>query len=153
VETVDRVNYRPISLLTSFSKVVEKVIYARLHQHIIINNILVNEQYGCRSNSSTVTASYKLINKILNVLNNKILVCGIFYDLRKAFDCINHDILLSKLKFYGIVDKANTLVKSYLKDSYQRVVINNWHIHSRWGKVNNGVPQGLILEFYCSFYI
>jgi hypothetical protein len=71
-------DYRPISLLTSFSKVVEKVIYARLHQHVISNYILVNEQYGFRSNSSTVMASYKLINEMLNMLNNKILVGGIF---------------------------------------------------------------------------
>jgi hypothetical protein len=79
--------YRPISLLTSFSKVVEKVIYARLHQHIMSNNILANEQYGFKSNSSTETALYKLINEILNDLNNKILVSGIFCDLKKAFDC------------------------------------------------------------------
>jgi hypothetical protein len=55
-------NYRPVSLLTSFSKVFEKVIYARLHQHIKSNNILVIEKYGCRSNSTTERASYKLIN-------------------------------------------------------------------------------------------
>jgi hypothetical protein len=53
--------------------------------------------------------------------------------------------LLSKLEFYGIVGKANALVKSYLKDRYQRVLINNWHSHSEWGVVNNGVPQGSIL--------
>jgi hypothetical protein len=106
-----------VSLLTSFSKVVEKVIYARLHQHIISNNIIANEQYGFMSNSSsTETASYKLINEILNALNNKILVGGIFCTLKKAFDCVNYDILLSKLEFYGIVGKANALVKSYLKD-------------------------------------
>jgi hypothetical protein len=71
-------NYRPVSLLTSFSKVFENVIYARLHQHIKSNNILVNEQYGFRSNSSTEKASYKLINEILNALNNKILVVVYF---------------------------------------------------------------------------
>jgi hypothetical protein len=109
------------------------------------NNILVNEQYGFRSNSSTEKALYKLLNEILTALNNKKLVGGFFCDLKKAFVCVNFDILLSKLEFYGMVGKSNALVKSYLKDRYQRVLINNWHFHSNWGSVNNGVPQGLIL--------
>jgi hypothetical protein len=123
-------NYRPISLLTSFSKVDERVIYARLHQHKMSNDILANEHYDSRINSSTKTAFYKLINDVLNVLNNKMLVGGIFCDLKKAFDCVTYDILLSKLEFYGIVGKANALVKSDIKDRYQRVVINNSPIHS-----------------------
>jgi hypothetical protein len=65
--------------------------------------------------------------------------------LERAFNCVSYDILLSKLEFYGIVGKASALVKSCLKDGYQRVLIKNWHIHSGWGKVNNGVPQGSIL--------
>jgi fructose-1,6-bisphosphatase/inositol monophosphatase family enzyme len=64
-------NYRPISLLTSFSKVFEKVIYKRLHYHIKGNNILAKEQYGFRNNSSTEIASYNLINNILKAPNNK----------------------------------------------------------------------------------
>jgi hypothetical protein len=61
--------------------------------------------------------------------------------LKNTFDCVIYDTLLSKLEFYGIVGKANALVKSYIKERYQRVVINNLHTHSGWGKVNNGVPQ------------
>ena len=67
-------NYRPISLLTSFSKVFEKVIHNRVHNHIQVNNILAKEQYGFRNNSSTEIASYDLINNILEALNNK---CGL----------------------------------------------------------------------------
>jgi hypothetical protein len=114
-------NYRPISLMTSFSKVFVKVMYVRLHRHITSNNILAKEQYGFRSNLSTETATYKLINEVLKALNDGKFVGGIFCDLKKAFDCVNYDILLSKLEFYGIVGKANVLVKSYLNDRYKRV--------------------------------
>ena len=106
----DLSNYRPISLLTSFSKVLEKIIYKRLNHHIEANNILVKEQYGFRNNSSAEIASHNLINNILKALNNKMWVGGIFCDLTKAFDHVNHDILISKLEFYGITGKVNNLI-------------------------------------------
>ena len=93
-------NYKPISLLTAFSKVFERIIYDRLLQHIETNNILTAEQFGFRAFSSTDKASYKLIDGILDALNNKMMVGGIFCDLQKAFDCVNHSTLLTKLKFY-----------------------------------------------------
>ena len=95
-------NYRPISLLTSFSKIFEKVIYKRLDNHMISNNILAKEQYGFRSNTSTEKAIYQLTNNILKALDNKYLVGGIFCDLTKAFDCVDHGILLGNLEYYGI---------------------------------------------------
>ena len=78
---MDIINFRLISLLTSFSKILEKVIYTRLYQNINQNNILATEQYGFRNNSSTEKVSFKLINEILLVLNNKLMVGGIFCDL------------------------------------------------------------------------
>ena len=82
-------NYRPVSLPASFSKVFEQIIYDRLLKHIETNNILAVEQFGFRTSSSTEKASYKLIDDILNVLNNRLMVGGICCDVRKAFDCVN----------------------------------------------------------------
>jgi hypothetical protein len=87
-------NYRPISLLTSFSKIIEKLIYMRLITHIVANNLLVQEQYGFRTHSLTEKASFTLINNILTAMNNKLKVGGIFCDLQQAFDWGNHEISL-----------------------------------------------------------
>ena len=76
-------NYRPI-ILTFFSKVIEKVIYNRLQNDITVNNILAEEQYGFRNNSSTETASFNLINNMLDALNSNMRVGGIFCDLSKV---------------------------------------------------------------------
>jgi hypothetical protein len=97
----------------------------RLLQHIEIDNILVEEKFGFRTFSSTDKASYRLIDEILNALNNRMLVGGIFCDLQKAFDCVNHNILLTKLEFYGITGITLKLIKSYPEGRYQRVVLNN----------------------------
>jgi hypothetical protein len=112
-DKTNMMNYRPISSLTSFSKVTEKVILVRLFCHIKSNNILPNQQFGFRINSSIEVTSFNLINKILQSLNNKIPAGGIFCDLNKAFDCVNH-VLLSKLKFYGIVGKVNQCIGGIL---------------------------------------
>jgi len=111
-ERTDITNFRPPALLTSFSKILEKFIYARLYEHINQNNILATEQYGFRNNASTEKASFKLINEILLALNNKLTVGRIFCDLEKAFNSVNHDILLSKCEFYGFRGKTNALLKS-----------------------------------------
>jgi hypothetical protein len=118
-----------------------------LYHHITNNQILINEQFGFRHASSTDTTTYKLTKNILTALNNKILVGGIFCDLHKAFDCVSYDILLSKMEFYGISGKANNLIKSYLQNRYQRVLVDFYskRYYAEWESVIDEVPQGSIL--------
>jgi len=92
------------------------VMQRRILKHLTKKNILSTEQYGFRVGFRIDNATYKLTTEILNGMNNKLLLGGIFRDLEKAFDCVNHDYLskLSKLKFYGISDKDFQLYQSYL---------------------------------------
>jgi hypothetical protein len=108
----------------SFLKIFEKVIPNRFTRNVDSNCILVKEQSGFRKGSSTAVASYNLINNILSALHTKLLVGGVFYGLKKAFDCVKHSTLLSKLEFFGITGKANSLMKSCLQDRFQRVSIS-----------------------------
>ena len=101
-------NYKSISLLTSFSKMFEKIIFTRLKHHLSGNHILANEQFGFRNDLSRDSAPFKLINDTLTSLNNKLLVGGIFCDLQKVSDCVDHDLLLSKMNWYGILGKGFT---------------------------------------------
>jgi len=91
---LEMANYRPISLLTSFSKIFEKVIFNRLHNHVNNYNILAQEQYGFRNKLSTEAATFNLLNNVLDALNNKYMVGGIFCDLSKAFVCVNHCFII-----------------------------------------------------------
>jgi hypothetical protein len=139
-------NYRPISLLISFSKIFEMVRQRRILKHLTKYNTLSSEQHDFRIGLKTDNAIYKLTTEILNAMNNKLLVGGIFYDLEKAFDCVDHDILLSKLKFYG---KDPALHHSYLDNRYCRTAIDNDSKNSNkvssWAKIRHGDPQGTVL--------
>jgi len=140
-------NYRSILILTSFSKIFEKVLQTRLLKHLTDHNFLVKEQYVFRTKLKADNATYHLTNEILNALNNSLLRGIIFCDLEKAFDCVNHKILLTKLEFYGITGNRYKLYKSYLMDRYQRTLLcyKNGNITSAWSKVEHGVPQGSVL--------
>jgi hypothetical protein len=122
----DLSNYRPISLLPAFSKDLEKIIYVRLYTHLLQNKILSLHQFGFREHFSTNHAIFSLVNIILEAQNRNHKAGGIFCDLHKAFDSVNHEILLEKLQFYGIVGKFHMLIKSYLANRYQKV---NWNKH------------------------
>jgi hypothetical protein len=92
-------------------------------------------------------AIINLTNKILSQINKKSSVCGIFCDLTKDFDTVNHDIIMTKLEYYGIVGKFGELIESYLSNRYQRVIIKSLYASnyvSSWELVKHGVPQGSI---------
>jgi hypothetical protein len=129
--------------------VLEKAVYIQLYEHCKKHNILVDEQFGFRNKLATTDAIYKLINNIETALNDKIMVGSLFCDLEKACDSINHDILISKLNFYGVKGKTMSWFKSYLKNIYQRVILtenaNRQNHYSAWQGITHGVPQGSIL--------
>jgi hypothetical protein len=144
--TYNIANYKFISLLTSSSKISEKATYSKLLEHITTKNLPVNEQFILRSKLSTEMASYNLI-EIPDALNNERLVGGIFCDLEMASDCVNHSILLTKLKFYCMSGKAYTLIKYHLENKHHRVTLNSkcFNFYSSWEVMKYGFPQGSIL--------
>jgi len=136
-------NYRPISVLPAFSKIIERLLYNRLLQFIDKHNILSPNQYGFRKNISTSMALLDLVDKISTSTEKNEYTLGIFLDLAKAFDTVNHNILLSKLYHYGIRGIAYNWFQSYLSNRQQYVCLNN--VQSSKLPIACGVPQGSIL--------
>ena len=136
-------NYRPISVLPCFSKILEKLMYKSLIDYIHKNWILTDCQYGFRSNVSTNYAIIELVDKITKAIENNEFTVGIFLDLSKAFDTVNHDILLSKLYFYGIRGSCHAWIKDYLSNRKQIVKYNQ--IRSSERLISCGVPQESVL--------
>ena len=143
-------NYRPISVLPSFSKLLERVVYNRILEYINKFNILCSNQYGFRKNHSTSLALIDFYDKVSSALDRREFAVGIFLDHSKAFDTVNHEILFEKLEHYGIRGIALDWVKSYFSDRFQFVDYNG---HSSTPKISCGVPQGSILGPLFSSYI
>jgi len=100
------------------------------------------------SSLHSVTHTYTLLNNVLSSLDKKNFVGGLFCDLQKAFDCVNHNILLAKMEFYGISGIVNKLMRSYLENGHQRVTMKDIKLNkvsSKWEHVKHGVPQGSVL--------
>ena len=136
-------NYRPISLLSSFSKIFEKLMHSRISNFLNVNQSLHEMQYGFRSGRSCEHALLMAQHEILSSLNNKQISLLLLVDFSKAFDMVDHDILLSKLKHYGIRGTAHQWLASYLSDRMQYVSVKNKL--SSTSKLKYGVPQGSIL--------
>lgn len=137
-------NYRPISVLNALSKLVERLLYSRLVNFLKINSVINENQFGFVEKSSTVSSAMQLLNLIRSKLDQGQFVSSLFIDLSKAFDMVNHNLLINKLKKIGITDtKSIELFQSYLTGRSQSVKINNT-IGSELD-VLCGVPQGSIL--------
>ena len=142
-KTTDCTNYCPISLLSNLDKVLEKLLYKRTHSFLTSFKLLFTRQFGFRRKHSTVHTLINLCQKIADALDNRKYACGVFVDLQKAFDTVDHDILLAKLQHYGIRGKTFNLFKSYLTGRKQFVTISG-HSSSEL-PVKHGVPQGSVL--------
>ena len=136
-------NYRPISVLSFFSKVFEKIIYHKLIEFLDHNDIIYCNLFGFRQRHSTQQAIITLVNKITSYLDCGDLVIGIFLDLKKAFDTVDHKILLNKLYAYGIRGVVLKLLESYLSGRSQYVVYD--YQQSVTLSITCGVPQGSVL--------
>ena len=136
-------NYRPVSILPLFSKLLERLMYNRMINFINKNSILYKYQFGFREGHSTNMALITLLDKILAAIDKGEVVIGVFLDFKKAFDTVNHSVLLDKLHKYGIRGTAHSWIKDYLSNRKQYVSFNN--VDSSKQIINCGVPQGSIL--------
>lgn len=145
------VNYRPISLLSAFSKIYEKIVYNQLLNYLEINFLFDKEQHGFRPGRSVITAAVEFVQNIIEGLDKGKKVTGVFMDLSKAFDSVSHDLLLGSLNNLGIKSKSLAWFQSYLQNRKQYVeIINNMQNHSKpiaspMLSVKYGVPQGSVL--------
>ena len=136
-------NYRPVSLLCTRSKVFERIMYNRLIDFLNENKILFEYQFGFRKNNSTQLALTFLMDKLINSIENGDHVIGVYLDFSKAFDTVDHNILLNKLNHYGIRGAALNWFQSYLLNRKQFVTYNGSKSCTK--ELKCGVPQGSIL--------
>ena len=136
-------NYRPISILPSLSKIFERVIFNQIHDYFNTHNLYYSNQYGFRKDHSTELAALEIIDRITQHLDKGATPINIYLDLSKAFDTLDHNILLHKLKHYGIQDNALDLFRSYLTERQQYVDFNGTKSNREY--ITTGVPQGSIL--------
>lgn len=136
-------NYRPISILTIFNKIVEKVLHNRISKFLNKHNLLNIRQYGFRKSASTESAAFEVSNYIQNALNNKKKVSATFIDLKKAFDSVYHHVLFDTLHDKGVRGKCHDILKSYLCNRSQQVKINGMLGDAL--PITRGVVQGSVL--------
>ena len=136
-------NYRPITILSNLDKILEKLMHKRLYTFFEDNNVVYSLQFGFRKNFSTTLALLSLTEEIQQEIDKGKLGCGIFIDFQKAFDTIDHSILLKKLNHYGVRGTSNKWFQSFLTGRKQFVSINGFN--SDLLDISCGVPQGSVL--------
>ena len=136
-------NYRPISVIPVIAKVFESMVHGQLYEYLGRNKILSEEQTGFRPNRSTQDALLRAIDDWKSALDSGQIVAAVMIDLSKAFDSINHNLLLKKLHAYGVQGVELAWFSNYLTERKQRVVMNG--VPSQWAEISTGVPQGSIL--------
>ena len=136
-------NFRPVSLLPVPGKILEKLVHSHMMEFFEINNILSEYQFGFRKNHSTIDSIATLVENILHSVNEGEVTLAAFIDLKKAFDTVNHNILLEKLYYMGIRGPILIWIKSYLANRMQRTICNGKL--SGLNDIKCGVPQGSII--------
>ena len=136
-------NYRPISILPSLSKIFEKVVHKQILKYFTDNDLFMQSQHGFRPNFSTETVAIEFVDRIKIKIDNGHVPLSIFMDLSKAFDTINHEILLTKLKFYGLDFSSLSWFTSYISNRKQYVSYEDEDSSMEYLSI--GVPQGSIL--------
>jgi len=142
-------NYRPMSLISVLSKLLERFVHRRVYNFMDKKQLLYNFQFGFRKNHSTLLALLDVIdNCYRNIdLNNNVL--GIYFDLQNVFDTVSHNILLDLLTHYAIRGVIYNWLKSYLSNRSQYTVVNGASSESH--KITCGVPQGSYYSYYLSW--
>jgi hypothetical protein len=136
-------NYRPISILPAISKVFEKTLYRQLFNHLNANNLISKFQFGFRPLHSTADALLHSTNEWYSNVDHGLFNIAVFWDLKKAFDTVIHDILTKKLGFYSFDSSAVNLLSSYLTNRSQMCCIDE-HFSSP-SEINYGIPKGPLL--------
>ena len=139
-------NYRPISILPVFSKVLERIMYNRVYNHIDSKGLLYEKQIGFQRNNSTEHAILQLTRDVTSSLEKGEDTLGVFIDLSKAFSTVDHQILIKKLQYYGIEGTALEWFKSYL--SKRKQYISSQDISESFLDIICGVPQGLYSDHF-----
>ena len=140
---IEDLRYRPISLLSNFNGIFERLMYTRMMNNIEKHNLIYSSQYGFRKGHSTQHAILDIVNAIQTNMNQGLYSCGVFIDLKKAFDTVDHNIVLDKLHFYRFRGLINQWFSSYLNDCTQTTQIAD-HISNK-ASISFGIPQGSVL--------
>ena len=136
-------NYRPISLTSNLSKLMEKIVHPRLYSFLEKNSLLFERQYGFCNKLSTNHALIDITSKIQTACDKGIFACGVYVDFKKASDTVNHEFLINKLNHYVIRRTELQWIKVYLRGRQQHTAVSSFSSKNRY--INYGVPQGSVL--------